>query len=94
MHVVDNYGDRIHELVTEWYEGWMKGATSEADVEKRLEAMVEEVAITNTLCFGVAGWGARGDEGQVMNADFFLYVFPLSPLLLPRSMNLTLAYVL
>lgn len=74
VHVVDNYGDRIHELVTEWYEGWMKGATSEADFEKRLEAMVEEVVVGNTLCFGVAGWGGRGDKGEAMDADFFLYV--------------------
>lgn len=71
-HVVNNYGERVHELVTEWYEGWLKGATSEIDVEKRLEAMVEEVVLGNVLCFGVAGWAGRGDKGEAMNADFFL----------------------
>lgn len=76
QHVVENYGNRIHELVTEWYDGWLEGATSEAEVEKRLEGMVEEVVVGNVLIFGVGGWGGRGKggAGEGINADFFLWV--------------------
>lgn len=85
VHVIDNYGERIHELVSEWYEGWIKDSTSEADVERRLEAMVEEVVVGCTLCFGVGGWAGRGDKNDAMSADFFLYVHSLSLLPLCRS---------
>lgn len=85
VHVIDNYGERIHELVSEWYEGWIKGSTSEADVERRLEAMVEEVVVGCTLCFGVGGWAGRGDKNDAMSADFFLYVHSLLLLRLVRS---------
>ncbi|KAI0262049.1 hypothetical protein BC834DRAFT_892792 [Gloeopeniophorella convolvens] len=65
-------GDSITALVNDWAQEWLEGTHGDADVEKRLEGMVEEVAWGNAIWFGVGGWHARGPEGRPFNADFFL----------------------
>lgn len=83
--VIEKVGDRIHQLVTEWYEGWLKGADSEAEIERRLEIMMEEVVFGNVMWFGVSGWAWRGNggAGKEINADFFAAHFATSTLFLP-----------
>ena len=72
--VVTNEGETLTELVSEWAEEWLEGTHGDADVEKRLEGMVEEVVWSNVIWFAVGGWHARGDGGRPLNADFFMYV--------------------
>ena len=73
--VVSKAGDSIVALVEEWVNEWLVDAQTDADVEKRLEGMVEEVTWGNVIWFAVGGWQARGDEhGRTFNADFFVWV--------------------
>ncbi|KAA1470822.1 hypothetical protein DENSPDRAFT_818604 [Dentipellis sp. KUC8613] len=77
-------GDRIHALVTEWYEEWLDGATTAEEVERRLEVMVEEVVWGNVLWYGVGGWAGPGKKaGEKFNADFFLMHLVTSSHFLP-----------
>lgn len=70
--VVPVAGDTIAALVEEWANEWLQGATTHADIEKRLEGMVEEVAWGNVIWFALRGWETRGDRGRAFNADFFV----------------------
>ncbi|KAH9036506.1 hypothetical protein EDB85DRAFT_1940391 [Lactarius pseudohatsudake] len=70
--VVPKAGDSIIELVEQWANEWLADARTDADIEKRLEGMVEEVLWGNVIWFAVAGWQARGDQGRTFNADFFI----------------------
>jgi hypothetical protein len=72
--VVPEAGDTIAELVEEWANEWLVDARTDADVEKRLEGMVEEVAWGSVIWFAIRGWEARGDSGRTFNADFFVCV--------------------
>ena len=72
--VVTKEGATLTELVDEWANEWLQDTRSDADVEKRLEGMVEEVVWGNTIWFGVGGWHARGTGGRPFNADFFVCV--------------------
>jgi hypothetical protein len=72
--VVSEAGNTIAALVEEWANEWLADARTDADVEKRLEGMVEEVAWGHTIWFGVRGWENRGDRGRIFNADFFVWV--------------------
>ena len=72
--VVPVAGDTIAALVEEWANEWLEGTRTHADVEKRLEGMVEEVAWGNVIWFALRGWETRGDRGRVFNADFFVCV--------------------
>ncbi|KAI0262048.1 hypothetical protein BC834DRAFT_892786 [Gloeopeniophorella convolvens] len=65
-----NTGDAINELVNKWSDEWLEGTRNDADIEKRLEGMVEEIIWTNVVWFGVGGWQSRGD--RAFNADFFI----------------------
>ena len=78
--VVPQAGDTIVTLVEEWANEWLADVHTDADVEKRLEGMVEEVAWGNVMWFAIRGWQARGDRGRAFNADFFMCVWcrPLS----------------
>ncbi|KAI0300671.1 hypothetical protein B0F90DRAFT_397628 [Multifurca ochricompacta] len=67
--ILKSTGDAITELVNKWTEEWLEGTRNEADVEKRLEGMVEEVIWGNVICFGIGGWNSR-DSGQPFKADF------------------------
>jgi hypothetical protein len=69
--IVTNEGDTLTELVSEWADEWLEDTHGDADVEKRLEGMVEEVLWGNVIGFGVGGWHTRGD-GCPFNADFFV----------------------
>jgi hypothetical protein len=94
--IVTNEGDTLTELVTEWADEWLEGTHGDADIEKRLEGMVEEVVWGNVIWFGVGGWHARGDSGRPYNADFFVYVLlfphPVS-VLTPNSAHLVTSAV-
>jgi hypothetical protein len=68
--VVPKAGDTIAALVEEWANEWLADARTDADIEKRLEGMVEEVAWGNAIWFSVRGWQTRGDRGRAFNADF------------------------
>ncbi|KAH9051498.1 hypothetical protein EDB87DRAFT_821189 [Lactarius vividus] len=70
--VVPKAGDSIVELVEQWANEWLADARTDADIEKRLEGMVEEVTWGNVIWFAVGGWQARGDQGRTFNADFFI----------------------
>ncbi|KAI0300670.1 hypothetical protein B0F90DRAFT_1566309, partial [Multifurca ochricompacta] len=70
--VLESSGELVVQLVNEWAEEWLDGTCSDADVEKRLEGMVEEVAWGNVIWFAIGGWEARGDSGRPFNADFFI----------------------
>ena len=72
--VVINEGATLTELVDKWANEWLGDTHSDADVEKRLEGMVEEVVWGNTIWFGVGGWHTRGTGGRPFNADFFMCV--------------------
>ena len=72
--VVTKEGDTLTKLVSEWADEWLEGTHGDADVEKRLEGMVEEVVWGNAIWFGVGGWHARGNAGRSYNADFFMCV--------------------
>ncbi|KAF8259250.1 hypothetical protein EI94DRAFT_1813630 [Lactarius quietus] len=65
-------GDTIATLVEEWANEWLAGSRTDADVEKRLEGMVEEVAWGFVILFAARGWQTRGECGRVINADFFV----------------------
>jgi hypothetical protein len=67
-------GDSIAALVEEWADEWLTDSQTDADVEQRLEGMVEEVAWGTVIWFAVRGWQTRGDSGRALNADFFVYV--------------------
>ncbi|KAH9965709.1 hypothetical protein BJV74DRAFT_785799 [Russula compacta] len=70
--VVTKMGDTLTTLVSEWADEWLGDTRNDADVEKRLEGMVEEIAWGNVIWFGVGGWHARGDGDRPFNADFFV----------------------
>ncbi|KAF8262311.1 hypothetical protein EI94DRAFT_1602907 [Lactarius quietus] len=70
--VVPVLGDSIAVLVEEWANEWLADARTDADIEKRLEGMVEEVAWGNAIWFAARGWQTRGDRGRAFNADFFV----------------------
>ncbi len=72
--IVKNEGDTLTKLVSEWADEWLEDTHGDADIEKRLEGMVEEVVWGNVIWFGVGGWHARGDSGRPFNADFFMCV--------------------
>jgi hypothetical protein len=72
--VLTNAGDSVVALVSEWADQWLEGTRGDADVEKRLEGMVEEVVWGNVIWYGVGGWQARGDVDRPFNADFFVCV--------------------
>ncbi|TFY61421.1 hypothetical protein EVG20_g7066 [Dentipellis fragilis] len=83
--LIEHSGDRLHELVTEWYEKWLEGATTNEEVESRLEAMVEEVIWGNVMWFGVGGWAGPGKkDGQNINADFYMMHLVTSAHFLPN----------
>ncbi|KAI0262054.1 hypothetical protein BC834DRAFT_407294 [Gloeopeniophorella convolvens] len=69
--VLKGAGASVTVLIREWTEEWLKGAKDGAEIEKRLEGMLEEIIWSNVIWYGVRGWGARGDAGRVFNADFF-----------------------
>jgi len=71
-NVATNEGPALTDLVNEWANEWLEDTRSDADVEKRMEGMVEEVVWGSTLWFGVGGWHARGTSGRPFNADFFV----------------------
>jgi hypothetical protein len=75
-NVVSKEGVTLTKLVDEWADEWMEDTRSDADVEKRLNGMVEEVVWGNTIWFGVGGWHARGTGARPFNADFFVCVRP------------------
>ena len=95
--LVTNEGETLTELVSEWAEEWLEGTNGDADIEKRLEGMVEEVVWSNVIWFGVGGWHARGDSGRPINADFFvcvlLFLSPIVPLLTFNSAHLVTSAV-
>jgi len=70
--IVTKEGDTLTKLVNEWADEWLEDTHSDADVEKRLEGMVEEVVWGNAIWFGVGGWHVRGDVGSPFKADFFV----------------------
>ena len=72
--ILPEAGDTIVALVEEWANEWLAEARNDAEVEKRLEGMVEEVAWGNVLWFTLRGWQTRGDSGRAFNADFFMCV--------------------
>jgi len=72
LTVVPEAGDTIAALVEEWANEWLADARTDADVEKRLEGMVEEVVWGHAIWFAVRGWETRGDRGRVFNPDFFV----------------------
>ena len=57
--VVTKEGDTLTKLVSEWADEWLEDTHGDADVEKRLEGMVEEVVWINVIWFGVGGWQDR-----------------------------------
>ena len=69
-----NKGDTVTELVSDWADEWLEDTRGDADIEKRLEGMVEEVIWGSVIWFGPGGWHARGDSGRPFNADFFVCV--------------------
>ena len=71
--VLKNAGDTINVLTNKWCESWLEGTRNDADIEKRLEGMVEEVIWSVVICFGIGGWQLR-DEGQPLRADFSMCV--------------------
>ena len=73
-YCVTKEGDTVTKLVNEWADEWLEDTHGDADVEKRLEGMVEEVVWSNVIWFGVGGWHARGDTGRTFNSDFFVCV--------------------
>lgn len=72
--ILPKVGDSIVALVEEWVNEWLADARTDADIEKRLEGMVEEVTWGNVIWFAIGGWQARGDSGRTFNADFFMWV--------------------
>jgi len=70
--IVTNLGDTLTALVSEWADEWLADARSDADIEKRLKGMVEEVIWGNVIWFGVGGWHLGGESGRPFNADFFV----------------------
>ena len=83
--IVTNEGDILTELVSEWADEWLDGTHGDADIEKRLEGMVEEVIWGNVIWFATGGWHARGDTDRPFNADFFMcalsFLYPISVLI-------------
>jgi Questin oxidase-like len=71
---VTNKGDTLTKLVSEWADEWLEDTCDDADIEKRLEGMVEEVVWGYVIWFGPGGWHTRGDSGRPFNADFIVYV--------------------
>ncbi|TFY82506.1 hypothetical protein EWM64_g1509 [Hericium alpestre] len=83
-HIVENQGDLIHKLVTEWYDAWLEGVQTRQDAEARLEAMVEEVVWAHVMIYGVGGFAGPGIEpAREINADFFIMHIVTSALFLP-----------
>lgn len=74
-HAVKGGGEIVHNHIVKWYEQWLQGAGSDAETERRLEIMLEEVAIGEVLCFGA------GQEILGRCSTPILSVLILSPLL-------------
>jgi questin oxidase-like protein len=95
--IVVNEGDTLIKLVNEWADEWLEDTHGDADVEKRLEGMAEEVVWGNVIWYGVGGWHARGDSGRTFNADFFVCVLSIptgiSILTVPNSVHLVTSAV-
>jgi hypothetical protein len=72
--IVTNEGETLTELVSEWADEWLEDTRDDADIEKRLEGMVEEVVWGNVIWFGPGAWHARGDTSRPFNPDFFVCV--------------------
>jgi hypothetical protein len=70
--IVTNEGETLTELVSEWADEWLEDTRDDADIEKRLEGMVEEVVWGNVIWFGPGAWHARGDTSRPFNPDFFV----------------------
>jgi hypothetical protein len=70
--IVAKEGNTLTKLVSEWADEWLEDTHGDADVEKRLEGMAEEVVWSNAIWFGVGGWHARGNVDRTFNADFFI----------------------
>lgn len=64
-------GTVVKELTDIWYDAWTADV-GEAEMEERVEGMVEDILVTCALFYGVGGYAARGN--RVFNADFFAYV--------------------
>jgi hypothetical protein len=69
--IVTSKGDTLTKLVSEWADEWLEDTRHDADIEKRLEGMVEEVVWSNVIWFGP---GARENSSRPFNADFFVCV--------------------
>jgi hypothetical protein len=71
---VTSKGDTLTKLVSEWADEWLEDTRDDADVEKRLEGMVEEVVWGNVIWFGPGGWHACSESSRPFNPDFFVCV--------------------
>jgi Questin oxidase-like len=76
--IVTNKGDTLTELVNDWADEWLEDTRDHADIEKRLEGMVEEVVWGIVIWFGPGGWNARGESSHPFNANLYVCVL-LSP---------------
>ena len=72
--IVTSKGDTLTKLVSEWADEWLEDTRDDADVEKRLEGMVEEVVWGNVIWFGPGGWHACSESSRPFNPDFFVCV--------------------
>ncbi|KZV73347.1 hypothetical protein PENSPDRAFT_574842 [Peniophora sp. CONT] len=79
-------GLRIAGHVSAWFDAWMDGVPAEK-VESQIALMVEDVLLTVTAWFAVAGWGKRSPD-QVMHNSFISMHFVTSSMFIP---NLVLA---
>ncbi|KAH9992169.1 hypothetical protein BJV77DRAFT_456359 [Russula vinacea] len=70
--IVTSKGDTLTKLVSEWADEWLEDTRDDADVEKRLEGMVEEVVWGNVIWFGPGGWHACSESSRPFNPDFFV----------------------
>ena len=72
--IVTNKGDTLTRLVSEWADEWLEDTRDDADIEKRLEGMVEEVVWGNVIWFGPGGWHTRGDSSHPFSANLYVCV--------------------
>jgi Questin oxidase-like len=94
--IVTNEGDTLTELVSDWADEWLEDTRGDADIEKRLEGMVEEVVWGIVIWFGLGGWHARGDNGRPFNADFYvcvLFFLRVISVLTPHSSHLATSLI-
>lgn len=69
-------GLRIVQYVAAWFDAWMSGVSAE-QAENQLAVMVEDVLLTVTVWYAVAGWNKRRPD-QVMHNSFIAYVDTVS----------------